>query len=71
MRYEKNHGHYVGQLFREGNFLRRVTWVIGSFYGISNYSYGIFSERNRQWVPVRELPLNAERMIRCGTVYRA
>lgn len=70
MRYQKNHNKYVGQLFREGNFIRRVTWVLGPFYGVAHYSFGIFSERNRPWIPVRELPLNAERMIQSGALQK-
>jgi hypothetical protein len=65
MRCEPNHSHYVGEIFREGNHLRRVTWVCGPFYKVQHYSYGIFAERNKPWPT-----WTSEQLVRRGIVTR-
>lgn len=65
MKFQSNHQHYVGQIYREKNHLRKVTWVCGPFYKTVPYSYGIFSIKSQNW------PLwTPEQLIRRGIVTR-
>lgn len=63
IKFEIKHGRTVGQIFRKGNHLFKVTRVLGPFYQMVPYSYGIFAEKKKPW-------LTCEDLIRRGIVSR-
>jgi len=67
VKFQNKHQHYPGQIFRQGNHLRRVTWVCGPFFAVKPYSYGIFAAHNRPWEPA---PWTCEDLIKRGIITR-